>query len=54
MPDSLSKLVDIISEIFNSIECKLCIEKIKINWEFCFVGLRNNRLVYKCKECKEE
>ena len=28
--------------------------KIKINSECCFVGLKNNRLIYKCKECKEE
>ena len=29
-------------------------KKIKINSECCFVGLKNNRLIYKCKECKEE
>ena len=33
MPTSLSELVDNTSGIFNSIECKLCIEKIKINSE---------------------
>ena len=54
MPTSLSELVDNTSGIFNSIECKSCIEKIKINSECCFVGLKNNRLIYKCKECKEE
>ena len=54
MPTSLSELVDNISGIFNSIECKSCIEKIKINSECCFDGLKNNRLIYKCKECKEE
>ena len=54
MPDSLSNLVDNTSGIFNSIECKSCIEKIKINSECCFVGLKNNKLIYKCKECKEE
>ena len=54
MPDSLSHLVGNTSGIFNSIECKSCIEKIKINSECCFVGLKNNRLIYKCKECKEE
>ena len=53
MPDSISKLVDITYGIFNSIECKSCIEKININSECCFVGLKNNRLIYKCKECKE-
>ena len=54
MSTSLSELVDNMSGIFNSIECKSCIEKIKINSECCFVGLKNNRLIYKCKECKEE
>ena len=54
MPTSLSELVDNTSGIFNSIECKSCIEKIKINSECCFVGLKNNRLIYRCKECKEE
>ena len=54
MSDSLSNLVDNTSGIFNSVECKSCIEKIKINSECCLVGLKNNRLTYKCKECKEE
>ena len=54
MSTSLTELVDNMSGIFNSIECKSCIEKIKINSECCFVGLKNNRLIYKCKECKEE
>ena len=54
MLDSLSNLVYSTSGIYNSIECKSCIEKIKINSECCFVGLKNNRLIYKCKECKEE
>ena len=54
MSTSLSELVDNMSGIFNSIECKSCMEKIKINSECCFVGLKNNRLVYKCKKCKEE
>ena len=54
MSTSLSELVDNKSGIFNSIECKSCIETIKINSECCFFGLKNNRLIYKCKECKEE
>ena len=54
MPTSLSELVDKTFGIFNNIECKLCIEKMKINSECCFVGLKNNRLIYKCKECAEE
>ena len=51
---SLSELVDNISGIYNSIECKSCIEKIKIYLECCFVGLKNNRIIYRCKECKEK
>ena len=54
MSTSLSELLHNMSGIFNNIECKSCIEKIKINSECCFVGLKNNRLIYKCKECKEE
>ena len=37
MPTSLSELVDNTSGIFNSIEYKSCIEKIKNNSECCFV-----------------
>ena len=54
MLTSLSELFDNMSRIFNSIERKSCIEKIKINSECCNVGLKNNRLIYKCKECTEE
>ena len=54
MPTSLSELADNTSGIFNSIECKSCIEKIKINSECCFVGLKDNKLISKCKKCKEE
>ena len=54
MSTSLSELVDNMPEIFNSIECKSCIEKIKINSECCFFGLKNKRLICKCKKCKEE
>ena len=54
MSVSLSYLVDNLSVIFNSLECKSCMEKIKINSECCFVGLKSNRLIYRCKECKEE
>ena len=38
MPTSSSELVDNMSGIFNTIECKSCIEKIKINLQCCFVG----------------
>ena len=50
MSPSLSELVDNKSGIFNSIECKSCIEKIKIDSECCLIGLKDNRLIYKCKE----
>ena len=53
MSNSLSELVDNTSEIFNSKESKSCIEKTKINSE-CYVGLKNDRLIYKCKKCKKE
>ena len=43
MSTSLSELVDNMSGIFNSAECKSCIEKIKINSECCFVDLKNNK-----------
>ena len=29
-------------------------ERKKINSECCFVGLKNNKLIYRCKECKGE
>ena len=54
MSDSLSNLVDNTSEVFNSKECNSCIERIKINSECHYVGLRNERLIYKCKECRKE
>ena len=54
MLTSLSELFDNMSRIFNSIERKSCIEKIKINSECCFVGSKNNRLFFRCKEWKEE
>ena len=54
MSNSLSELVDNTSEIFNSKECKSCIEKLKINSECYYAGLKNNRLIYKCKKCKNE
>ena len=47
MSDSLSNLVNNTSENFNSKECKSCIEKLKINSECYYVGLKNDRLIYK-------
>ena len=54
MSTSLSELVDNTSDIFKSEECKSCIEKMKIYSECCFVGLKSNRLIYKCKECRKK
>ena len=51
---SLSELVDNTSGIFKSEECKSCIKRIKINSGCCFVGLKNNRVIYKCKECRKK
>ena len=54
MSTSLSEIVNNMTGIFSSIECKSCLEKIKISSECCFVGLENDRLIYRCKECTEE
>ena len=55
MPTSLSELVDNFSgKIFNSIECKKCMERERINWQCCFDQLKNGRLIHKCRECKEK
>ena len=54
MSASLSDLVDNMSGIFNSIECISCMGREKVNSECCFVGLKNNRLIYRCRECKNE
>ena len=53
MPSKLSDLVDNLSEI-NNIDWKTCIErKKKIRSECEFIGLKNNRLKYRCKECNK-
>ena len=55
MPTSLSELVDNLSrKIFNSVECKKCMEREKTNLECCFDKLKNGRLIYRCRECKEK
>ena len=53
MQSSLSDLVDNASEIFKSRKCRSCKERTKINSECCFSGLKNDRLIYKCRECKK-
>ena len=51
---SLSDLVDNLSgRIFNSIVCTKCMERKKINSECRFVGLKNEELIYRCRECKK-
>ena len=52
---SLSDLVDNLSGIiFNSIVCMKFMEREKINSECCFVKLKNDRLIYRCRECKKK
>ena len=50
MWSKLSDLVDNLSEINNK-DCKTCIERKNIKSECEFIGLKNNRLNYRCKEC---
>ena len=52
MPSKLSNLVDNLSEINNK-DCKTCMERKNIKSESEFIGLKNIRLNYKCKECNE-
>ena len=50
MPSKLSNLVDNLPEINNK-DCRTCIESKNIKSECEFIGLKNNRLKYRCKEC---
>ena len=50
MQSKLSDLVDNLSGIYNK-ECKSCMERKKIKSECDFIGFKNKRLNYKCKEC---
>ena len=53
MSTSLSSLVDNLPEIYKK-ECKGCEEKRK-NKSVCnFIGLKNDKLNYECKECKKD
>ena len=47
----LSDLVDNFSEIKNK-GCKKCMERKNIKSECEFIGSKNNRLNYRCKECR--
>ena len=50
MPSKLSNIVDNLSEINNQ-DCKTCIERKNIKSQCEFIGFKNNRLNYRCKEC---
>ena len=52
MQTKLSDLVDNLSEI-NDKECKKCMEIKRIRSECEFIGLKDNRLKYKRKECDD-
>ena len=51
MSTLLSNLVDNLFGIYDK-ECKKCMERKKIMLNCEFVGFKNGRLNYKCKECK--
>ena len=50
MQGKLSGLVDNLSEIDNK-DCKTCVKRKYVKSECEFIGLKNNRLNYRCKEC---
>ena len=50
MRGKLSDLVDNLSEINNK-DCKTYIERRNIKSECDFIGLKNNRLNCRCREC---
>ena len=52
MQSKLSDLADNLSEINNK-ECKKCRERKNIISKCEFIGLKGNRLNYKCKECND-
>ena len=52
MATSLSNLVDNVPGVYDK-ECKKCMRRQKITLNCEFIGFKNGRLNYKCKECKE-
>ena len=52
MESKLSDLADNLSEVNNK-DCKKCMERKKIRSECEFIGLKDNKLNYKCKESNE-
>ena len=52
MSTSLAKLTDNLSKINNK-DCNKCMERNKIKSECQYIGLKDNRLEYKCKKCND-
>ena len=52
MESKLSDLTDNLSGINNK-ECKSCMERKQMKSVCDFIGFKNNRLNYKCKECRK-
>ena len=52
MQNKLSDLADNLSEIKNK-DCIKCSKRKKIRSECKIIGLKDNRLKYKCKECND-
>ena len=52
MSTSLSNLVDNLSGVYDK-KCKKCMERKKIRLDCKFIGFKNGRLKYKCKESKK-
>ena len=52
MQSKFSDLVDNLSEIYKE-ECDRCMERKEIKSECDYIEFKNNRLNYRCKECKK-
>ena len=53
MPTALSSLADNLSEIYTK-KCRCCKKIENPDFEYCFVELNGDKLVYKCSECKKK
>ena len=51
MPSKLSDLVDNLSDINNK-DCKTCMGRKNVKSKCEFIGVKSDRLHYKCKECE--
>ena len=47
------KLLDLVNKLseINNKDCKTCIERKNIKSDCEFIGFKNNRLNFRCKEC---